>query len=500
MNYRTQPVRRGSAFLIWVSLGFLIGALILAVLQLVSFSRVRTRFPGGLSIAGVPVGGLDRQEAANRLLAVYSTPVELIYGDASIHLEPSVVGFELQIETMLAAADLERIETPFWVGFWDYLWGRFDQGGEIPLTASFSEARLRAFIETDIASRYDKPATAAQPAVGTVNFIPGIPGTTVNTDEAIVLIENALLSTTDRSVVLPLGRSLPPRLGFENLRFFITQAVDRAGFQGLIGIYLLDLQTADEIHFVYERGSFLGTEPDVAFTASSIIKIPIMVSIFEKVGEEIDSETVKLLEDMIELSGNEPADWVMQRIIDQNLGPLTVTADMHTLGLENTFLAGHFFIGAPLLRAFETPANQRLDVNTGPDVYNQTTTSDMGMLLADIYQCATTGGGALIAIYEGRITQSECQTMLSFLSQNRTGVLIESGAPDGTQVAHKHGWVTNSAGSINSIGDAGIVYTPGGNYVLVIFLHHPVQLIWDPVNGLVTEISQAVFNYYNLEQ
>jgi beta-lactamase class A len=500
MRFRTQHARRGGTFLTWVSLAFLFGALILAVLQLVSFSRVRTRFPTGLSIAGVPVGGLDRQTAANRLLAVYSTPIELIYGEAVIQLEPSVVGFELEIETMLAAADLERVQKPFWIGYWDHLWGRFDEGGTIPLTASFSETRLRTFIETEIASRYDKPATAAQPAVGTVNFIPGIPGTTVNADEAVSQIESALLSTTDRSVVLPLGRSLPPKLGFENLRFFITQTVDRGAFDGLVGVYLLDLQTADEIHFVYEQGTFLGTEPDVAFTAASIIKIPIMVSIFEKVGDEIDTQTVTWLEDMIELSGNDPADWVMQRVIDETLGPLTVTDDMHALGLINTFLAGHFYVGAPLLRGYETLANQRLDVNTTPDQYNQTTTSDMGMLLADIYQCATTGGGALVAVFEGRITQTECQTMLSYLSQNRTGVLIETGTPDGTQVAHKHGWVTNAAGIINSIGDAGIVYTPGGNYVLVVFLYHPVQLVWEPSNLLVTEISQAVYNYYNLEQ
>jgi hypothetical protein len=60
--------------------------------------------------------------------------------------------------------------------------------------------------------------------------------------------------------------------------------------------------------------------------------------------------------------------------------------------------------------------------------------------------------------------------------------------------------VTNSLGVINSIGDAGIVYSPGGNYVLVVFLYHPVQLVWEPSNLLITEISQAVYNYYNLEQ
>ncbi len=34
-----------------------------------------------MTIAEVPVGGLDRQEAAQRLLEAYSLPVELVYDD-----------------------------------------------------------------------------------------------------------------------------------------------------------------------------------------------------------------------------------------------------------------------------------------------------------------------------------------------------------------------------------------------------------------------------------
>jgi beta-lactamase class A len=498
--YRTRRAPPRSPFLTWLSLVFILAALILTVLQLVAYSRARTRFPRGLVIAGVPVGGLDRQETANRLLEVYSVPVTLHYGEQVILLPPSVVGFELNMEAMLAAADLERVEQGFWPGFLDYLMGRRPPAASVPLTATYAEDRLRTYLQSEISPRYDKPATSPQPVVGTVNFIPGIPGTSLNEDESVALIEAALFSTTNRSVILPLVRTLPPKLGFENLRFFIAQSVDRAAFDGLVGVYLLDLQTAEEVHFVYEQGDFLSTEPDVAFTAASIIKIPIMVSIFERVGDGVDAETIALLENMIELSGNDPADWVMERVIDPTLGPLFVTEDMQNLGLANTFLAGHFYLGAPLLVAYETPANQRVDVNTNPDLYNQTTPSDMGILLADIYQCAQDNGGALIAVSEGSVTQQECQAMISYLTRNRIGVLLEAGAPEGTQIAHKHGWVTNTAGIINTIGDAGIVYTPGGNYVMVVFLYHPDQLVWEPASELIAEISRAVYNYYNLEQ
>jgi hypothetical protein len=215
--------------------------------------------------------------------------------------------------------------------------------------------------------------------------------------------------------------------------------------------------------------------------------------------EDQDPEAVKLMEDMIEKSGNEAADWLMDRVIDEERGPLLVSSDMQALGLKNTFLAGYFTAGSPLLALFETPANLRTDVFTDPDPYSQTTTSDLGMLLTDIYQCSQTGGGTLVAVFPGEITQAECQNMITHLINNRLPVLLTAGLPEATPIAHKHGWVTTN-GVINTIGDAGIVYSPGGNYVLVVFLNNPDQLIWETNSALISQMSQAVYNYYNLPQ
>lgn len=493
--------RRRGPSLIWLSMLFLLSALVLTTLQLVRYSRIRTNFPAGLVIAGVPVGGLDRQQAAARLLEVYTTPIELHYGEAVIQMEPGVVEFSLDIESMLAAADLQRTEQSFWGGFRDFLLGQQTAPAAVPLRATYSEERLRAYLSLEISSRYDQPALSPRPAVGTVSFIPGVPGTTLDVDGAITQIERALFSTTQRVVELPLARLPPPRLSFDNVGVLLRQTVDTHDFDGLVGVYLLDLQTAQEIHFVYQQGEYLSVQPDVAFTAASLIKIPILVSVFQRVDlNSADTETIRLLEQMIERSGNDPADWVMQRVIDPTLGPLFVTEDMRQLGLQSTFLAGHFYVGAPLLQAFETPANTRLDVNTNPDPYNQTTPSEIGMLLADIYQCARNGGGALRAVWGDSITPEECQTMINYLVRNKLPSLLTAGLPEGTQIAHKHGWVTNGVGVINTIGDAGIIYTPGGNYVMVVFLYHPVQLVWEPSNELVARLSESVYNYYNVPQ
>jgi beta-lactamase class A len=490
--------RSSSSSLRWLSVFLILGAVIIGTLQLVRFSRIRSTFAPGMVIAGVPVGGLDRQQSAERLLEVYTLPVELHYGDAVIHLNPAVVGFELDLESMLAAADLERSQQSFWVDFWNYLWGRVSPPAEIPLRASYSEARLEAYLADEVAARYDKAPTPAQPAVGTVNFQPGIQGTQLNVNRSVDLIDQALRSTSRRVVDLPLQRIQPPRPAFHNLEILLKQTIsDVNKFDGLVGLYLLDLQNSQEIHFAYQNGESLPTRPDVAFTAASIIKIPILVSAFRRVGENPDSETVNLMEGMIEQSGNDPADWLMERVVDRFRGPMEVSADMKALGLDSTFLAGQFFKGAPLLGVFKTPANQREDVNTDPDVYNQTTPSDIGMLLEDIYQCSQVGGGALMAVFPGEFTQSECQTMINYLTRNKMPSLLEAGLPDGTRIAHKHGWVT-LFGVMNTLGDAGIIFTPGGNYILAIFLYHQDQLIWEPASELVGDLSRAVYNYYNL--
>lgn len=480
-----------------ISLALLLIAAILSAMQLVRFSRVRAYLPSGLRIAGVPVGNLDREQAAQRLLEAYNLPVELRYQDAIIHLAPATIDFQLNIESMLAAAEISRVQTSFWTDFWDFLWGRTKTPAEVPLSSDYSNQRLRIYLK-ELAERYDQPATAPKPVAGSVNFQPGISGLSLDIDSSVVLIDNALHSLTQRSLDLPLRRTNPPRPAFQNLEILLHQTILVSGFQGVAGIFLQDLQSGQEIHFVNVGGKDVSVNPDVAFTASSIIKIPIMVSAYRRIGNNPDEETLKLLSDMIDKSGNEAADWLMNRVIDNRRGPLVVTEDMQALGLKNTFLAGYFGIGSPLLAQIKTPANQRGDVNTRPDIYSQTTPSDIGMLLADIYQCAQTGGGTMRAIFGDTITQARCKDMNTFLINNRLPSLLTAGIPEGTQIAHKHGWVSDPNGVINTISDAGIIYSIGGNYVMVVFLHNPDQLLWDPASLLIAELSRAAYNYFNL--
>jgi beta-lactamase class A len=474
----------------------------MAVISLIGYSRQRNNYPRGMTIAGVDVGGVDPRIASERVLQVYASPIEVKYGEAVIHVDPTTVGFGLDMDSMIAAADLERTGGSFWGGYWNYLWNREPDPVDIPLSAAIAEDQLVAYLRDEISARYDQPPTPAQPIPGGTTFTPGEAGTVLDIDSAVRLIENTLRSPTNRTVVLSFQRSAAARPTFENLEILLQQNVTVAGFDGVLGFYLFDLQNGQEIHFAMDGGELIPVNPDIAFTASSTVKIPVMISYFIKNGTAaLEEPASTLLLDMIRLSENPPADRLMESL-DQFRGPLIVTDDMRQIGLENTFLAG-FFCSAefpcPLLERIETPANQRTDVFSDPDPFNQTTPSDAGMLLTDIYQCATEGGGALVAAFPDKINSEICQQMINFLQSNEIGVLIEAGVPEGTPVAHKHGWITEpSSGVIKNISDAALVYTPGGNYVLVIYAYHPVQTIWEPVSALFAQLSQTVYNFYNL--
>jgi beta-lactamase class A len=489
----TVRLRGSSLFLRGISLIFILLAAVVTIIQVVQYSVSRYNYPPDMTIGDVPVGGLPPQSAVQRILQVYALPIEIHYGNAVIDLDPGLIGFQLNTDSMLAAADLQRTGASFWGGFWDYLWNRHSPARHIPLVSSYSEVRLRAYLQDEISARYDQLPTSAMPIPGSANFTPGIPGQTMDIDRAVPLIESALQSSNQRTVILASQSTTAGRPSLDTLQILLKQLIDQSGFDGLVDLYFLDLQTQETIHFASQAGQIISVDPDISFTAASTIKIPIMVSVIRHFNSRISPEIDLQLKDMIARSDNVASDSLMASL-DSARGPLVVTDAMQKLGLINTFIAMYFAPGSFPLQHYTTPANSRLDINTNPDTFSQTTPSEMGVLLEDIYLCAQTGGGSLVAAFPGQIDQAACQQMIQYLQEDKLGALIQGGVPEGTIVAHKHGWDI----SMNQFSDAGIVYTPGGNYILTIYVYHPVQALWDIVSPLYAELSRAVYNYFNL--
>ena len=472
--------RRGATA--WVELGaiilIVIGAAILAI-QLNSYSGFRERFPAGLTVAGVGIGGSTQEEGSRQIAAVYSSGVDLYYQGEHIPLDPADVEFTIELDALLQQAIEQRNAQSFWVGFWDFLWDRPVEVTPVELQASFSQRRLQAILATIAAAR-DTPPQPPVPVPATLGFQPGERGYQLDIEASQPLIGTALLSPTDRQATLVVNQSPPlaPELDILG-RLIETRLSD---FDGIYSVFVIDL----------ESGETLGINHDVAFSGMSIVKIPIMVETFRTLDGPPTIEEMKLITETLgQESGNYTANILLDVIAGEDngmLGAEMVTQSMWHLGLGNTFIAVPY--EEDLVRTYATEANQRTDITTQPDSKIQTTAEDMGLLLEMIYQCAA-GGGAFIAAFQGEITTEECQLMLETMNQNRIGSLIEAGVPEGTSVAHKHGWTAEAHG------DAGIVFGPAGDYVLVEFLYSPGWLEWAISSPLLADVSRATYNYFN---
>ena len=142
------------------------------------------------------------------------------------------------------------------------------------------------------------------------------------------------------------------------------------------------------------------------------------------------------------------------------------------------------------VRAPTTNADQ---IRALPDYSNQLTVDNMGWLLASIYQCANTGDGALMTKLPGQFTGQKCRQMLNIMSDNNLDepLMMSAGVPPNTRVAHKHGYIDDTHGN------AGIVFSPGGDYVLVVAMHGPVWLEATNTFPLISDLSRTVYNYLN---
>ena len=493
-------MRKRSSLIRWAAIFTLLMTVFFTTVELVRYARVRATFPTGLRVAGVPVGGLSYEEASERLVQVYLAPIELRYRDARIQVRPATLGFRLKLDNMLAAADKQRVAEPFWSGFWKYLWNNPISSKDIPLDAVYDDQRVVAFLENEIAIRYDIPAAPAMPVPGESGFYPGVSGSEMDYTLSLQRINAALSSNSNRTVILETRQTRAPTPSIGLLEIMLKDIINASTFDGLVELYLKDLRTGLVLHFTHSRIGEEEVPVNIAYSSWSTIKIPVLVSAFKRLSSPYDENVLTLMEQMVERSDNDSTDALAKAVIGSTFAPLDVTEDMQALGLTNTFWGGFFTLGSPLLQNFKTSANQRFDYNTEPDRYAQTTPQDLGLLLEDIYYCATDYGGSLPLVFNGEITQEECRMMVEYLGLNRIGVLIQAGVPANVTVAHKHGWAYEvDDGYIHTIADAGIVYTPGGDYILAVFAHHPIQAVFDPVNLLVANLSAAAYNYFNLQ-
>ncbi|MBZ0295174.1 MAG: class A beta-lactamase-related serine hydrolase, partial [Anaerolineae bacterium] len=489
--------RRALPILAFVSSLLLLGAIGIFVLELVSFSQQQNRLPADVTVAGIPVGGQLPGEAIATWERALSQPITLWYKDSPILLDPSALGLRISSETMLAEAQAaSEAGGGNWGRFFNYLTGRISQTPvQVGLSADYQQSLLEQFLQ-DISLRYDRAPGTGGYDVQTLTIRPGEGGQILNIRQALPMIDAALHSADNRSVQLPVSGTEPGSSSITVLENMIKAYLDSEGFlydgqTTVASVYIQDLQTGEEVNL-------LG---DVAFSAASTIKIPILIDYFRTLNLPPTDEEAFLMANSLLCSNNSSSNLIMQIIgggSDIFRGLTDVTETAQYLGARNTYITAPFITGADTDQFGSVPApatSPNPNHNTGPDPFNQTTPEDLGTLMSMVYDCANFGSGLMAAYPDGEYTQTECRQMLELMSANDLLRLLQGGIPPETRISHKNGWLENVHG------DAGIVYPPNGrNYVIAVFLWEDTDFFsFERAWPLIEGISRAAWNYFSPE-
>ncbi|MEM9772988.1 MAG: serine hydrolase [Chloroflexota bacterium] len=458
------------------------------------YLKVRDNFPKGTTIGGVDVGALGVDDSKTLVLGEYSKPVIAIHEQRAVEISPADSGFTIQIDQMLNEATQTLQSTPHWERFiGNFSTKYFPQDIqpelgkiEVPLYASVDDAMLETVMGY-LGNLIDQPATAPVLLTESGGAIEeGRPGFTIDKAVSKERISAAMFRPYDRTVELAIEEQAAPTLDISYLENYLSQQLEI--FDGIGSLYILDLQTGEEISI----------NANDAISGLSVVKIAIMLEALRVTEGTPGFDMIKLLEETAIYSGNYSANLLLDIVAGENnayLGVDVLTNSMKNLGLPNTFIVTPYEEPPRAAKpTLITDANANPTIDFDPDPAMQTTAAEIGRLLGMIYDCSK-GGGTLIAVYPDQMTPEKCETLIQLMARNDEGNLIRFGVPENVTVAHKHGW------AFNTHGDAGIVLSPGGDYVISQYLYQNTDWLPSSVTfPILRELSRTVYNFYNSDE
>lgn len=472
-------MQRRSGCIAWLIIVVAVIVLFL-IWQYFGFRLSHRTLPVGMTMAGRPVEGLTREQALNALEVAFDTPLQVTYREHLLSLSPDSVELRYNAEATAANLDAALSARRGLNGFIAHILRRSPDPVDVPVVVSYSEQRVDGFL-TRVARQHDRPPQEPIVLPDSLTVDLGQPGYELDIEASRDRLASALVSPTEQEVELVVHIEEVPPLQMDVLDQLIQSIL--SGYEGIVpGIFVKHLQTGEELQI----------NAEVAYTGLSVLKIAILEETYRALDPPFEAEINGWLSDTVGVSDdNLKANLLLYDVIgdgDGSQGVEKLTTSLHYLGLVNTFMAAPYNEESSL--TVVTPANSRSDVATQPDPYMQTTPLDVGLLLEMIYQCSQ-GGGALVVAYPEAFTVGECEQMLEWLDTNHIDSLTEAGVPVDTRVAHKHGFTGDTHA------DAAIVFSPGGDFVLVTFLYRPEWLEWEESAPLIADIATATYNYFN---
>lgn len=457
-------------------------AVLVLIVNAIAFQNARSLLPVGTKLSGVDIGGLTVDNAISHTITAFANPLTLRYQNNSVTLTPAQIDFRLDEDATAAQLDAIVVQSSSWSNLPAFVLRRAVSPTLLSAPYLYSPERLDDFM-LNVAQQYDRPPQQVSPDLSAKQVAQPQPGYALNLSEARRLVLAALTSATQREVQLPVDE-----IPFETTNVRTLEAAVRERLKSFLAtegsvaaVFIKDLKTGDELRI----------NDQLPFSAEGWLRMALVAEAFRLI-QDTPPQAVAQQLDAILLQGDRSSAKNLLTTLgqgDAQAGIDHLNDTLKRMGLRSTFLAQPFGQDG-LASTFVTPANGLPEAaQLKPDARAQSTLAEMAALLETIEQCRN-GVGSLPLAFPGAFTPIKCAQIMDLLSRNKINALIEAGSP-GASVAHRQSW------DANNHGDAAVVRTPGGTYIIAIMLHRPDGLQWSETSVIIADIARLTFALFN---
>jgi beta-lactamase class A len=246
-------------------------------------------------------------------------------------------------------------------------------------------------------------------------------------------------------------------------------------YPGRVGIYLKDLQTGQTWEY----------NPDRLFPSASLVKVPIMASVFEKIKlGAITLDTQIKLTHRDRVGGSGSLKWV------RNGTSLSVMEIIYKMITESDNTATRMLIDYVGMEYLARTFRELGLVNTNICWDGMSLAS--GHLARDNFTTAREMALLMEKIYNGELVNRDAsEEMLEVLKHNKSHNRLRKGLPIGWEIGHKTGLERKSCH------DVGIVFSPRGDYVIAVLTSNVPN--YTSAKNFISKVAKFTYKYYKID-
>jgi len=246
-------------------------------------------------------------------------------------------------------------------------------------------------------------------------------------------------------------------------------------YSGHVGIYIKDLNSDR----VWEYN------PDRLFPSASLIKVPIMVAVCEKVKRgELSLDTQIKLTRGDRAGGSGSLKWVREGT------SLSVMEIIYKMITESDNTATKMLVDYEGFGYFQQAFENMGLVYT--KIYPEGLSLTSGRVARENYTTAREMAGLMERIYKGELVDKGLsEFMLDVLKHNKSRSRLRKGLPIGWEIGHKTGLLRRSCH------DVGIVFSPRGDYLIAVLTSDVPN--YTSAKGFISRVAKLTYQYYKID-